>query len=180
VEDNFSMTDPDRAHEADASSSDEPGQAKLAKDLALIISETSRPVLRGWLEELLQLRSSNISKLSKARRAIAVTCSSRVLLPLIKTVAVAVKRHGWDKRRSSSRFGIVGAVVGVAVFGGQSAGIAALGTAIGVPLWVVLGAGAFFASTLLDELRRTDAQPRRTDRSIVEATPDEDGVYRLD
>ena len=44
--------------------------------------------------------------------------------------------------------------MGIALFGSQSAGIAALGTAIGVPLWVVLGAGAAFANSLIEELKR--------------------------
>ena len=40
----------------------------------------------------------------------------------------------------------------IALFGGQGAGIAALGAAIGVPLWVVFGAGAAFAGVLYEEI----------------------------
>lgn len=56
----------------------------------------------------------------------------------------ALKELGWDNRGLSGRLGIATAIATVVVFGGQGAGIAALGTAIGVPLWVVFGAGAAF------------------------------------
>ncbi|OCC02401.1 hypothetical protein BA190_24055 [Labrys sp. WJW] len=50
--------------------------------------------------------------------------------------------------------GIAGAGAGLAFFGTQGAGIAALGTAAGVPLWVVPGAGSMFAKTLHEELTK--------------------------
>ena len=47
-----------------------------------------------------------------------------------------------------------GMALGIAAFGAQGAGVAALGTAIGVPLWVISGAGASLAGVLLEELKR--------------------------
>jgi hypothetical protein len=44
--------------------------------------------------------------------------------------------------------------IGLAAFGSQGAGVAALSTAVGVPLWVISGAGASMAGVLLDELNR--------------------------
>jgi hypothetical protein len=44
------------------------------------------------------------------------------------------------------------AATGVALFGGQGAGVAALGTAVGVPLWVIFGAGGAFMGVLYEEL----------------------------
>lgn len=40
------------------------------------------------------------------------------------------------------------------MFSGQGAGIAALGGAIGVPLWVVFGAGGAFVGVFIDEAKR--------------------------
>ncbi len=65
------------------------------------------------------------------------------------------KRLTWDERGLKSRLGLSGAAAGLVIFGGQGAGIAALGTAIAVPLWVVLGAGATFAGFLYEELTRS-------------------------
>lgn len=67
----------------------------------------------------------------------------------------------WDERGTKSRFGIAGAGVGLAVFGTKGAGIAALGGAIGVPLWIVLGAGAYFAPVLIEELKKLVPQSRQ-------------------
>jgi hypothetical protein len=44
------------------------------------------------------------------------------------------------------------AATGAALFGGKAAGLAALGTAIAVPLWVVFGAGGAFMGVLYEEL----------------------------
>ena len=82
----------------------------------------------------------------------------------MKIAALKIKEAGWDNRSATARFGLGGAAVGLALFGSQGAGIAALGTAIGVPLWVVLGGGAAFANWLVEELsRRPKAEEEKTD-----------------
>jgi hypothetical protein len=58
-----------------------------------------------------------------------------------------------------AKLGLSTAAVGVAIFGGQGAGIAALGTAIGVPLWAVLGSGAAFADVIIEEFGRKGGRP---------------------
>ena len=63
-----------------------------------------------------------------------------------------VKRLGWDERSKKSRTGIAVGGAALALVGGQGAGIAALGTAIGLPLWIVLGAGAYFAAGIVEDL----------------------------
>lgn len=117
--------------------------------------------------------------MGKAREALRATMRVKVIWPAIKIISKALKRHGWDRRSKPSRFGLAGAAIGLATFGGQSAGIAALGTAIGVPLWVVLGAGAQFASTLYGELVRRDAPVQAAAEAAVVATRGEDGVHRF-
>jgi len=47
------------------------------------------------------------------------------------------------------------AAIAAVAFSGKGAGIAALGGAIGVPLWVVLGAGGAFAGVLIEEIQRS-------------------------
>ena len=123
--------------------------------LAVYVVKTASPqelvVLQDWLSRLLSIREANISLFQKSRKAIAVTLDSKVVWPLIQMIAKKLKQHGWDERRSSSRFGIGGAAVGLALFGSQSLGLAGLGTAIGLPLWIVLGGGAKFAYLILKE-----------------------------
>jgi uncharacterized membrane protein len=129
------------------------------KQVALMVVMTATPsqnaVLRNWIGELLTIRNSNASSLSKTKQALLLTAKSKVIWPLIQMIAKQVKKVGWDDRPTSQRFGIGGVAVGIAFFGGHGAGIAALGTAVGVPLWIVLGAGSMFAQHLYAELVQT-------------------------
>lgn len=87
-----------------------------------------------------------------------------------KLVASALKQIAWDERGLKARLALSGAVAGVVLFGGQGAGIAALGTAIGVPLWVVFGAGAAFIGALYEEL--TGRKPPKTTYRVIDAEPE--------
>ena len=124
---------------------------------------TEREALRGWIEQLLVLRASDLSRRAKAKRALALTAESKVVWPTVKAVSREVKRHAWDDRSRAARMGLGGAAVAGAVFGGQSAGLAALGTAIAVPLWVVFGAGATFFGVLYEEITGQKPEIRSSD-----------------
>jgi hypothetical protein len=140
---------------------DEPEGREIATRIATTASEQEREALLLWMVQLLQVRDSSSNSVQKAKRAVVLTSKSKVIWPMVKLLAHEVKRVGWDERGTKSRFGIAGAGVGLAFFGTQGAGIAALGGAIGVPLWVVLGAGAYFAPVLIDELRKLIPQSRQ-------------------
>ena len=116
------------------------------------INELAR--LGVWLQELLSIRAKEGSFLTKSKAAIKATQESKIVWPLLKMIAGELRKHGWDKRSRRTRWTSITAAVSMAFFGGQSAGVAALGGAIGVPLWVVFGGGAAFALTLLDEIAR--------------------------
>jgi hypothetical protein len=102
----------------------------------------------------------------KAKQALSLTASSSVVVPAVKMIARETKRLAWDDRGLKGRLGIGGAAVGLALFGGQGAGIAALGTAIGVPPWVVFGAGAAFLGVLYEEITGRKPNQKTTYRVI--------------
>lgn len=129
-------------------------QALALVEVMDMASEAERIALRDWAAQLLLIRDSELTPMRKARMAIAATASAKVVWPAVRITAKKLKEVGWDNRSRSARFGLAGAAVGVALAGGQSAGIAALGTAIGVPLWVVFGAGAAFANGIIEEVKR--------------------------
>lgn len=147
---------------------------EVSRTVALTIIERASPsellAVSQWAYGLLEIRDKPLSKLDKARKAISLTLSSKIVWPTVKIVASKVKEVGWDNRSRTGRLGIVGAATGVALFGGQSAGVAALGTAIGVPLWIVLGAGASFANLLIEEVARRRQQVDDCTYSTIEAT----------
>ncbi|MEZ5814168.1 MAG: hypothetical protein R3E13_05515 [Alphaproteobacteria bacterium] len=115
------------------------------------VSEQNR--LQQWLAELLAIKNSPICDYQKAKKAIALTRQHKVIFPVIRSLSKLVKKHLWDNRTQKGRLGMIGAGIGITFFGGQSAGIAALGGAIGLPLWIVLGAGGAFAGVMLEELK---------------------------
>lgn len=127
-------------------------QKQLAVRIAASANAVEKEALRIWIERLLALKATDLPATQKAKKAISLTAESKVVLPTVKIIARETKRLAWDERGLTARLGLGGAAVGAALFGGQGAGIAALGTAIGVPLWVVFGAGAAFVGVLYEEI----------------------------
>jgi hypothetical protein len=108
-----------------------------------------------WLRELLALRKSRVGSTEKVKRVAEITLRSGSIKHLSVLLAAELKRVGWDERSWPSRLALAGVLVAIVPFWGEGAGIAAFGSAIGVPLWVVFGAGGAFAGVLLQELRGT-------------------------
>jgi hypothetical protein len=146
-------------------------QKQLAVRIASTANATEKEALRLWIERLLEIKASDLTAAQKAKQAISVTGSSNVVLPTVKMIARETKRLAWDDRGLKGRLGVSGAAVGLAFFGGQGAGIAALGTAIGVPLWVVFGAGAAFLGVLYEEITGKKPNPKTTYR-VIDAEPE--------
>ena len=128
------------------------------------LSDATLPVmpseLRSLSNELQAVYVSNLGVASKTKHAAAL-------------VARSFKALAWDNRGLAARLALGGAIVGVVFFGGQGAGIAALGTAIGVPLWVVFGAGSAFLGVLYDEIMRREPNPRAAYRDFEVERRDE-------
>lgn len=114
-------------------------QRQLAITISRSASDSEADHLRLWVQGLLRIRESDLSSYAKAKQAVGLTASSKVALPVLKIVAKQSKVNGWDNRSAAQRMGMGAAAASVVLFGGANAGIAALGTAIGVPLWIVIG-----------------------------------------
>lgn len=131
-------------------------QRRLAVTIAKQVSQSEGDEIREWAAKLLEIRGEAISAPMKAKKALTLTAKSKVLLPALKIIAKQSKKYGWDNRSATQRIGMGAAAVGITIFGGANAGIAALGGAVGVPLWMVLGGGAMFAKYLIDEITQKD------------------------
>lgn len=129
-------------------------QKKLAVYIASTIGDAETNALRAWIEQMLAIKASKMTLRVKAQRAISLTSRSNIVVPVLKLVLRETKRMAWDDRGLQGKLAISGSAIGAALFGGQAAGVAALGTAVGVPLWVIFGAGASFLGVLYDEITR--------------------------
>lgn len=133
-------------------------QKAVIHQLDVQLTGSRRAAVLQWAQQLVQIRDAATSPARKAREALRVTAKSRVVMALLSSTAGALKDVAWDDRSWSARLGLGAAAITIAAAGGQGAGVAALGTAVGVPLWIVLGAGGSFAGMLIDELSK--ALPR--------------------
>lgn len=135
---------------------------QFALTLVQSASQPERIALAKWANDLLRLRDSNLGPLDKAHQAIGVTLDAEVIWPAIKVLGSEIKRIGWDERSLPAKIGLSGVALAASVFSGKGAGIAALGGAIGVPLWVVFGAGGAFVGVLIEEISRIN-ESRQTE-----------------
>lgn len=105
--------------------------------ITMIGKELTPRALSELTNELVALYNSDATAISKGKKATTL-------------ISLALKDLAWGNRSLPARLGIAAAVVTAITLGGQGAGIAALGTAIGVPLWVLFGAGAMFLGELYE------------------------------
>jgi len=149
-----------------------------------VISEASpleRELLLRWAQQLITIRNSNLSATEKAKTAISATIESKAIMPFLKTLGREIKRFGWDDRSLPARIGLSAAGIALLLPGKGAAGIAALGGAIGVPLWVVFGAGGAFAGVLIEEINRhalSDHKPKISDEKVIEGEVLEHNVQK--
>jgi hypothetical protein len=136
------------------------GARDFAQRVAQVTTAEEQTALLGWMKDLLAVRSGKESEITKAIQALKLTANSKTLWPVLKVLGAEAKHYGWDDRSLKARFGIVGAAAGVVVFGWAGAGIAALGGAIGLPLWIVLGAGGLAAGAIVEELTVKKPPPK--------------------
>lgn len=120
-----------------------------------------------WAKNLKKIRESNLSKLEKAQKSISLTLNSKVIWPIVKKINSQLTKALWTDRSWKTRFGIGALAITLLTIGGQGAGIAALGTAVGVPLYLVIGAGGVLLGTLIDELEEIIYKDRRKSKTKI-------------
>lgn len=146
---------------------------KLVQRVVSNATQEQKEALIPWLEQLLEIKGSDRTSIDKAS-PLKATAERQVILPILKLVAQEVGLANlerqkfkfsdpasmmkaiqdlWSRQSLPSKLGIGSSALALAIFGSQSAGIAALGTAVGVPLWIVLGAGGAWAGVVLEQLK---------------------------
>ncbi len=110
--------------------------------------------LHLWANKLLMLRNSTKSRAEKFQDIIQLTKEAKILIPLIKKIFVELKRTGWDESSWKSKLGMGATLWASLIIGKAAAGVALLGGAIAVPLWIVFGTGDKFVKALIEELKK--------------------------
>jgi len=136
---------------------------RLATTVAAQIAEEDRAAVLALMRQLVVIRDSQLPWDEQARGAYRATVQSGRTWALAKIVAGALKEYAWDSRSTSTRVGLSGLAILAAAFARQAVGIAALGALIGVPLWIVFGAGGQFPDLLIEELFKMETPNNRDD-----------------
>jgi hypothetical protein len=150
------MTDADRG----SAGKDEPG--KLARAVVAELDPAQREVLADYMASLILLRQRELPAQTKVLDSIDLTADRQVLGVLTKGSGRLLAKHAWKDRSWAARIGLSAAALASILTAGQGAGIALLGTAVGVPLWIVFGAGGTFAGVLIDEVARSRSGVERS------------------
>jgi hypothetical protein len=127
------------------------------------MSSAQQEQLLIWAEELKVIRDSNLPVIRKSMKALEITKSHGVIAPLLKQLFIELKRLGWDERTWVGKLGISGSVTGLLLLNTATGGFAAFGTAIAVPLWMVVGAGGLILGQLIESLKRNKTEWRPPD-----------------
>jgi len=128
---------------------------ELAQRVWMKATPAEREALIRWLQKLALIRDSGESTATRSYYALKHTLTSDAVWPLVKVIWQELKRMGWDERTSKWKAFLGGAAGGFLIFGSRGAGIAALGGAIGVPLWLVVGGGVAVLDALIDASKAT-------------------------
>jgi hypothetical protein len=131
---------------------------KIESMAVAVVSQATageRLVLLRWAQILQSIINAPTSKTLKCKLAVQATMQFDVLFPIMRLIGSELKRLGWDDRGLPARVGLSAAAAALTL-SGSGAGIAALGGAIGVPLWVVFGAGGTFVGVIIDELNKAN------------------------
>jgi hypothetical protein len=83
-----------------------PRELAVARFLDQYIVGPERAVLVGWARRLLEIRASRAPALKKVRDALDTIHRAEVILPLVRSLAGALKDVIWEDRTWSARLGL--------------------------------------------------------------------------
>jgi hypothetical protein len=121
------------------------------------LSAQEQEQLLRWAQELQIVRNSHLTILDKGKKTLAITREHQALAPAVKALFGELRRIGWDDRTWIGKLGIGGSILGMIVLNTATGGFAAFGTAIAVPLWLVLGGGGLLLGLLIESLKKKQA-----------------------
>lgn len=126
--------------------------SNLARDLFQELEKKDQEIVKSWAEEARVIRNDEtLSKKEKIKHLFEITNKNKIVFKFLNQVVLLFKKHGWDQRNWASRLALSGFFVGIGVAGSKSAGIASLGMAIGVPVYILTSAGGALLGTIINE-----------------------------
>lgn len=118
------------------------------------LNETERQNVLNWAVEVRKIQHNN--KLTTKEKIYDLkNLNNKQAFKNVISIVLNYSKSYWKKANWAQRIGIIGLTSGLIVAGASGgAGIAALGGAIGLPLFLVTTAGGTFIGTIIDSLNK--------------------------
>lgn len=128
---------------------------KVIEKVLKVLSEEEKDALLKWAEECKEVVDSRRKKKNKIKKLTEITRRNNdALKSVFKVMGKNLQKYLWTDRGFVARCAVAGAGAGILTGGFGGAGIACLGTAIGVPFFLVTAAGGAFLGMLISEIRK--------------------------
>lgn len=118
-----------------------------------LTDEEKSKVLQWAEKSLIVIENKNLSRVEKVKQLNKLETPKAVMI-FFQALLRFLKNKAWTNQSWARRLGLIGATLGTAVFGTQAAGLATMGTGIGISLALVSTVGATFIGVLVDELSK--------------------------
>lgn len=118
------------------------------------LNETEKQNVLNWAVEVKKIQQNN--KLTTKEKIYDLkNLNNKQAFKNVISIALNYSKSYWKKANWAQRIGIIGLTSGLIIAGASGgAGIAALGGAIGLPLFLVTTAGGTFIGTIIDSLNK--------------------------
>lgn len=127
--------------------------SNLASSILKEFTEAERQEIKSWAETAIVIRNDeSLNQVQKVKRLYEESWKSNVITKFLKACLKLIKKHGWDERSMPAKLALSGVTFGVATMGTKFAGVASAGFGIGVPFFVLTGAGGALLGVILKEI----------------------------
>ena len=106
-----------------------------------------------WAKKVKEIQSGKTLGTKSKIKSLKELDNKKALVSLGKIIKSKTKKS-WKNASWAKKLGVIGASGALITVSGSGAGIAALGGAIGLPLFLVTAAGGTLIGTLIDELTK--------------------------
>ena len=124
------------------------------KNFLKVLSEEEKEELLIWAEKCQKIQKAKYPIKRKFKEIAKITAEHKAIQNVFNIIWRQTQKNLWTDRSFVARAAVLGGAVGVFLGGFGGAGIAALGSAIGVPFFLVTAAGGAFLGMLIQELKQ--------------------------
>lgn len=115
------------------------------------LTHTEKEVLLEWAKKVKSIQQNKSLNMQVKIKELRTLNNSKAFNSCTKLITAYSKKY-WKSASWAERMGIIGGVGALTLFGFGGAGVAALGGAIGVPLFLLTAAGGTLIGTIIDKL----------------------------